>query len=74
MPGINRFEFLKAVGEEHPRIPFMFCTGKGNEEVARKAISVGVTDYLERALALTNTLCLQTGLKTSSATAGLKRN
>jgi len=48
MPGKNGIEFLKKVRESFPNLPFMLFTGKGSEEVASKAISAGVTDYLQK--------------------------
>ncbi|GAB6861966.1 PAS domain S-box protein [Haloplanus litoreus] len=48
MPGLNGIEFLEQVREVHPDIPFILYTGKGSEEVASKAISKGVTDYLQK--------------------------
>lgn len=48
MPGRNGIEFLEAVREDHPDLPFILYTGKGSEEVASDAISAGVTDYLQK--------------------------
>lgn len=48
MPGPDGIEFLKAVREQHPDLPFVLYTGKGSEEVASDAISAGVTDYLQK--------------------------
>jgi len=48
MPCQNGIEFLKAVRETHPDLPFILYTGKGSEEVASDAISVGATDYLQK--------------------------
>ncbi|WP_135822382.1 PAS domain S-box protein [Halostella litorea] len=48
MPGRNGIEFLQAVREDHPDLPFILFTGKGSEEVASDAISAGVTDYLQK--------------------------
>ena len=48
MPGTNGIEFLEAVREEHPELPFILFTGKGSEEIASEAISAGVTDYLQK--------------------------
>jgi len=48
MPGMNGIEFLEAVREDHPDLPFILYTGKGSEEVASDAISAGVTDYLQK--------------------------
>jgi len=48
MPGMNGIEFLQAVREEYPNLPFILFTGKGSEAVASDAISAGVTDYLQK--------------------------
>ena len=48
MPGRNGIEFLRAVRERHPDLPFILFTGKGSEAVAGEAISAGVTDYLQK--------------------------
>ena len=48
MPGQNGIEFLEAVRNEYPDLPFILYTGKGSEQVASEAISVGVTDYLQK--------------------------
>jgi PAS domain S-box-containing protein len=48
MPRRNGIEFLEAVREDYPDIPFILFTGKGSEEVASDAISAGVTDYLQK--------------------------
>ncbi len=48
MPGQDGIEFLEAVREEYPDLPFILYTGKGSEEVASDAISAGVTDYLQK--------------------------
>jgi PAS domain S-box-containing protein len=48
MPGTDGLEFLRAVREEQPDAPFILYTGKGSEEIASEAISVGVTDYLQK--------------------------
>lgn len=48
MPGQNGLEFLSTVREEYPDLPFILYTGKGSEEVASEAISMGVTDYLQK--------------------------
>ncbi|WP_281195214.1 GAF domain-containing protein [Halorubrum sp. F4] len=48
MPGRNGIEFLEAVREAHPDLPFVLYTGKGSEEVASDAIASGVTDYLQK--------------------------
>jgi len=48
MPGRNGIEFLEAVRETHPDLPFILYTGKGSEEVASEAISAGVTEYMQK--------------------------
>jgi PAS domain S-box-containing protein len=49
MAGRNGIEFLEDVRREYPDLPFVLFTGKGSEEVASRAISAGVTDYLQKA-------------------------
>ncbi|WP_089649758.1 hybrid sensor histidine kinase/response regulator [Halobacterium hubeiense] len=48
MPGKNGIEFLEAVRDDYPDLPFILFTGKGSEEVASDAISAGATDYLQK--------------------------
>ncbi len=48
MPGRNGIEFLRAVRETYPELPFVLFTGKGSEEVAGEAVSTGATDYLQK--------------------------
>ncbi len=48
MPDFNGLEFLDEVRANDPVLPFILFTGKGSEEIASEAISVGVTDYLQK--------------------------
>jgi PAS domain S-box-containing protein len=48
MPTQNGLEFLQVVRNTHSELPFILFTGKGSEEIASEAISVGVTDYLQK--------------------------
>ncbi|MFB6270353.1 MAG: PAS domain S-box protein, partial [Halobacterium sp.] len=48
MPGLDGVEFLEAVREDYPDVPFVLFTGKGSEEVASDALSAGATDYLQK--------------------------
>lgn len=48
MPGQDGIEFLQAVREEYPDLPFILFTGKGSEEVASDAFSAGASDYLQK--------------------------
>ena len=52
MPGTDGIEFLEAVREDHPALPFVLYTGKGSEEIASEAIAAGVTDYLQKGTSL----------------------
>lgn len=46
MAQYDGLEFLDLVREEFTDLPFLLFTGKGSEEIASRAISRGVTDYL----------------------------
>jgi PAS domain S-box-containing protein len=48
MPGQNGIEFLDAVRDSHPDLPFILFTGKGSEEVAAEAIAAGATEYIQK--------------------------
>ncbi|MFW6382572.1 MAG: PAS domain S-box protein, partial [Haloferacaceae archaeon] len=48
MPGMNGLELLEAVRAAHPRLPFVLFTGKGTEAIASRAISAGVSEYLQK--------------------------
>jgi PAS domain S-box-containing protein len=48
MPGNDGLEFLAAVDELDTDLPFILFTGKGSESIASRAISAGVTDYLQK--------------------------
>ncbi|MFB6301464.1 MAG: PAS domain S-box protein [Haloferacaceae archaeon] len=48
MPRQNGIEFLEAVRETYPDLPFILYTGKGSEEIASDAIAAGATDYLQK--------------------------
>jgi len=48
MPEMDGLEFLAAVRDDHPDLPFILFTGKGSEEIASRAISAGVTDYIQK--------------------------
>lgn len=48
MPETDGIEFLRAVRDDHPELPFVLFTGRGSESVASEAIAAGVTDYLQK--------------------------
>jgi len=65
MPGRNGIEFLSAVREEYPDLPFILFTGKGSEEIASEAISAGVTDYLRKRIGPEQYELLATRIRTA---------
>lgn len=48
MPGMNGLEFLSELRDQYSSLPFILLTGGGSEQIASKAISMGVTDYLKK--------------------------
>jgi two-component system response regulator YesN len=46
MPGMNGIEAVERIGMEHPGIKFVMVTAYDTFEYARKAIKLGVKDYL----------------------------
>jgi PAS domain S-box-containing protein len=46
MPGMDGLAFLSAVQDRYDDIPFILLTGRGDEEIASRAIAAGVADYL----------------------------
>jgi len=49
LPGMDGLDFAEAVREDHPTLPFVLCPELGNERIARRAISVGVSEYVPAA-------------------------
>lgn len=48
MPELNGLQFLDEVRTTNPRVPFILYTARGSEEIASEAISMGVTDYVQK--------------------------
>ncbi|GGI98077.1 hypothetical protein GCM10008995_04960 [Halobellus salinus] len=48
MPGATGLEFLEQIREIDPDVPFILFTGGGSETIASRAVSAGVTDYLQK--------------------------
>lgn len=48
MPRLNGLDVLGRVRERDADVPFVLFTGRGSEEIAARAISAGVTDYLRK--------------------------
>lgn len=51
MSPLDGLELLREV-RERSQIPFLLLTGQGSEEIASEAISIGVTDYLQKGFGL----------------------
>lgn len=48
MPGMSGIELLRVVRDRYAGLPFILYTGKGSEQVAKRAILDDVTDYVEK--------------------------
>jgi DNA-binding response OmpR family regulator/anti-sigma regulatory factor (Ser/Thr protein kinase) len=48
MPDLTGIQLLRVVRETHPTLPYILYTGKGDEKIASKAITLGATDYLTK--------------------------
>ena len=48
MPEMTGVEFLEAVRERSPGLPFFFFTGKGSEEIEAVAESADITGYVQK--------------------------
>jgi PAS domain S-box-containing protein len=48
LPGASGLDLLESVRKAHPNLPFVLFTGSGTEELASRAIGMGVTDYLPK--------------------------
>jgi PAS domain S-box-containing protein len=48
MPQKNGLDFLKELREKNNQIPFILFTGKGREDVAVKALNLGVDNYINK--------------------------
>jgi PAS domain S-box-containing protein len=48
MPGMSGLDLLAAVREIDPDVPFLLYTGRGSEEIASDAITMGVTEYVQK--------------------------
>lgn len=51
MPGTDGIEFLNAVREDYPSLPFIIFSGEDTEEAVTAAIDEGATDYLPKSTA-----------------------
>jgi PAS domain S-box-containing protein len=48
MPVLNGLDFLKALREENPDVPFILLTGQGDESIAADAFRAGANDYFSK--------------------------
>jgi PAS domain S-box-containing protein len=48
MPGMDGIEFLEAIREDYPHLPFILYTSQDSEAVASDAIAAGATDYFQK--------------------------
>jgi len=48
MPDKDGLEFLKELREKGNTVPFIVFTGKGREEVAKKALNLGADQYIDK--------------------------
>ena len=48
MPGTDGLEFRKDIRERDPRLPVVFFTRRGSEDLASEAITTGVTEYIRK--------------------------
>ncbi|MFX0050009.1 MAG: PAS domain S-box protein [Candidatus Hermodarchaeota archaeon] len=48
MPGMDGLEFLEALRSQGNNVPFIIFTGRGREEVAIKALNLGVDSYIQK--------------------------
>ena len=48
LPGTDGIELFKTVRERGHTVPFVLFTGSGNERVASRAVSAGVTEYVRK--------------------------
>lgn len=50
MPGMDGMQFLQNIRREGSRIPFVFLTGQGSEQLAAEALRAGADDYYTKDL------------------------
>lgn len=64
MPGMNGLEFAKAI-RERVNVPIIIYTGQGSEEVAERAFSIGIDDYIRKEIDPSHYQLLAKRIKTS---------
>ena len=48
MPEVDGIELLEHIHDSHPHLPSILVTGDGSEDIAARAITAGVTDYIRK--------------------------
>jgi predicted DNA binding protein/DNA-binding NarL/FixJ family response regulator len=73
MPDRSGLDFLSAVRERFPDLPFLLLTGRGNEAVASAAIERDVTGYISKDATRSETPVLASRIRTVVETYRAKR-
>lgn len=48
LPGMNGLQVCESVREEHPKLPFFLLTAYDVDEILDRALTKGVTDYVQK--------------------------
>lgn len=48
MSNMNGLELFEVIDDRHPRLPFVLYTGRGSEDIASRALNLGVTGYFQK--------------------------
>ena len=54
MPEMDGLELCRRVREDHPDVPFFLFTSEYGEEIVDRAMSFGVTDYIQKESGVTH--------------------
>lgn len=50
MPEMDGVDFLREIREDYPQLPFILFTSKESEELIKKALEEGATDYVSKSI------------------------
>lgn len=73
LSSMDGLKLFKRVRKRHEHLPFILLTGKGSEEIASEAISMGVTDYIRKASSMENYELLANRIRNAVSRAESKR-
>lgn len=73
MPEVDGLQLLERVREDYPDLPFILVTGKGSEDIAERAISAGVSDYIVKSPAADQTSLFATRIERAVSEYRLRR-